>query len=199
MNAVASTLPRADRVQSNVRRFGRRARVVSAVLLGFGFAGVLGIFLFLAFGPNQLTTSGNGGASALLVTPFTMYLRAAASFGFWLTVGYQLYRLFGNLAAGAIYTPENVRRVRNVSLMWLLFAVLGVALPAALDLLRQLTDGSPSTSVKQVVVLAYGSFAYILESLFSAGLVLLASWIMEVGLHEKYSADVLRRDADLTI
>lgn len=199
MNALASTLPRANQVQTKVRRFGKGARVVSAVLLGFGCAAILGLLLFLAFGPTQQPKNGSGEVSALLASPLTMYLRALASFGFWLTVGYQLYRLFGNLAAGAIYTPENVRRVRNVSLMWLLFAVLGVALPATLDVARQLTDGLTANNGARVFTLAYGSFSYLLESLFSAGLVLLASWIMEVGLHEKNNADMLQRDAELTI
>ncbi len=47
---------------------------------------------------------------------------------------YQLYRLFGNLAAGAIYTPENVRRVRHLGLLSLLSAVLAIAIPFALAL-----------------------------------------------------------------
>ena len=33
----------------------------------------------------------------------------------------------------------------------------------------------------------------------AAGLVLLASWIMDVGLYEKEHADALQRDADLVI
>jgi hypothetical protein len=38
-----------------------------------------------------------------------------------------------------------------------------------------------------------------LGALISAGLILLASWIMDVGLYEKDHADELRRDADLVI
>jgi hypothetical protein len=33
----------------------------------------------------------------------------------------------------------------------------------------------------------------------SAGLILLASWIMDVGLYEKDHADELKREADLVI
>jgi hypothetical protein len=38
-----------------------------------------------------------------------------------------------------------------------------------------------------------------LNSIVSAGLILLASWIMDLGLYEKDHADALRRDADLVI
>ena len=37
------------------------------------------------------------------------------------------------------------------------------------------------------------------SSFFAAGLILLVSWIMDVGLYEKDHADALRRDADLVI
>jgi hypothetical protein len=38
-----------------------------------------------------------------------------------------------------------------------------------------------------------------LSSAVSAGLLLLVSWIMDVGLHAKDHADALQRDADLVI
>jgi hypothetical protein len=38
-----------------------------------------------------------------------------------------------------------------------------------------------------------------LSAIVSAGLLLLVSWIMDVGLYEKDHADALRRDADLVI
>jgi len=39
----------------------------------------------------------------------------------------------------------------------------------------------------------------VFSSFATAGLVLLASWIMDVGLYEKDHADALQRDAELTI
>jgi hypothetical protein len=39
----------------------------------------------------------------------------------------------------------------------------------------------------------------LLASFATAGLVLLVSWIMDVGLYEKQHADALRHDADLVI
>jgi hypothetical protein len=38
-----------------------------------------------------------------------------------------------------------------------------------------------------------------LGAIISAGLILLASWIMDVGLYEKDHAEALERDADLVI
>jgi hypothetical protein len=45
----------------------------------------------------------------------------------------------------------------------------------------------------------FPSFGELLSSFAAAGLVLLVSWIMDVGLYEKEHADALRRDADLVI
>jgi hypothetical protein len=43
------------------------------------------------------------------------------------------------------------------------------------------------------------AFSSQLSSIISAGLILLASWIMDVGLYAKDHADALQRDADLVI
>lgn len=186
MNASASALIREDEIRSKIRKvstFGRTARVVCAAIFGFGlvvcvvgfFVGVLGLTLS---GPN--TDAG-----------FTPHQRIAAlsmrpvMLGIWLPVVYQLYRLFGNLATGAIYTPETVRRVRHVGLLYLLGAAL-VALGFA----------EPSDSPK---LEAWFSFSESLNSFVTAGLILLVSWVMDVGLYEKDHADALQRDADLVI
>ena len=99
-------------------------------------------------------------------------------------------------AAGAIYTPENVRRVRHVGLLWLLSAVLGIVIPIASAAL--VAFGFIDASVPINHDLAFSS-SESLSSIVSAGLILLASWIMDVGLYEKDHADALRRDADLVI
>ena len=116
--------------------------------------------------------------------------------GVWLAAVYQLYRLFGNLAAGAIYTPENVRRVRYVGLLWLLLAVLGIVIPARRSSSR---IGFIDASVPIDLDSLFPSLSESLSSFVAAGLILLVSWIMDVGLYEKEHADALRRDADLVI
>ena len=184
MNASASTLTREGEVQSRIgkiRAFSRVARVVCSALFGFGLVGCAGMLLINILG-IFLPKVGR-------VAPFTPHLLIV---GVWLASVYQLYRLFGNLAAGAIYTPENVRRVRNVGFLWLLAAVLSIVIPIASTAL--VSSGSTVLDVG-----AAFSWQETLSSLISAGLVLLASWIMDVGLYEKDHAEALQRDADLVI
>jgi len=183
----ASALSREDEVQSKigkVRTFGRSARVVCAALYGFGLVGSVVMLLSVALGPKLTTPQLK--VWAFLVTGVLS--------GVGLSAMYQLYRVFGNLAAGAIYTPENVRRLQRVGLLWLLWALLGVLIPVAstsLVALGFIDAWSPFES-EPVLSQSLGSFA-------AAGLILLVSWIMDVGLYEKDHADALQRDADLVI
>ncbi len=202
MNASASALTREDEVQSKVRKvrtFGRVARTLCAALFGMSLVGSVGMLLVVLFGPlpgahTYIDFVGYGRVSAAQLTTPLFKLWAILVMGIGTGVAlaglYQLYRLFGNLAAGAIYTPENVRRVRYVGFLWLLLSVLGVVIPvatAALGYFDTLTiqHGLP---VSQVI-----------SSFFAAGLILLVSWIMDVGLYAKDHADELQRDADLVI
>jgi hypothetical protein len=124
-----------------------------------------------------------------------MFLLMAAVIGIWVAVLYQLYRLFGNLAAGAIYTPENVRRVRHVGLVLLLFPVVSIVASATLIVAKRLLGATGPSDLDRL----FPSFSQLLISCLAAGLVLLVSWIMDVGRYEKEQADTLRRDADLVI
>jgi hypothetical protein len=205
VNASAAALPRHDEVQSKIRKvraFGRNARFVCSALFALGLVVCVILTLVIVLGPTLEPKSGNGGAYDILTSPLApLQLKAWAflvpgmSIGVWLAAVYQLYRLFGNLAVGAIYTSENVRRVRNVGLLWLLFAVLGIVLPATLAVAHRLIDASAPIDFDRW----FPSFSELLSSFVSAGFVLLISWIMDVGLYEKEHADALRRDADLTI
>ena len=193
MNASASSLDREVEVQSEIRKvrtFGRNARVVCAAIFGFGLIGAVGQLFF------SLLVSIPGTAILTPQMKIWGFLAAGMLAGVSLAGVYQLYRLFGNLAAGAIYTPENVRRVRNVGLLGLLWAVLGIAIPfgsAALDALGVLDSTVPSNSLVEI------PWSQFLSSAVSSGLVLVASWIMDVGLYAKDHADALQRDADLVI
>jgi hypothetical protein len=187
VNASASALPREDEVQSKickVRTFGRNARAACAALFGFGLVGSVVTLFFVALGP-KLTTPQLKVWAVLVMGMLS---------GVGLSAMYQLYRLFGNLAAGAIYTPENVRRVRHVGLLWLLWALLGIAIPVASASLVALGYIDAWGPFKSEPV-----FSQSLSSFVTAGLILLVSWIMDVGLYEKDHADALQRDADLVI
>jgi hypothetical protein len=197
VNASASSLDRDVEVQSKIRKvstFGRSARVVCATLFGFGLVGsgvvllvgVLGLIL-----PEPNSGTGLTPQQKLWALPLS-----GVVFGVWLAVVYQLYRLFGNLAAGAIYTSENVRRVRRIGLLWLLWAVLGILIPVAWAALVALGFIEASAPPKHEL---WFSWSESLTYFVAAGLILLVSWIMDVGLYEKDHADALRREADLVI
>ena len=187
VNASASALLREDEVRlkiCKVRMFGRNARFACAALFGFGLVGSVVALFLVALGPRLPTPQLK--VWALLV--------AGVLSGVGLSAMYQLYRLFGNLAAGAIFTPENVRRVRHVGLLCLLWALLGIVIPAASASLVALGYIDAWGPFKSEPV-----FSQSLSSFVAAGLILLVSWIMDVGLYEKDHADALQRDADLVI
>jgi hypothetical protein len=217
VSAPASALPREDEVQSKIRKirtFGRNARVVCAALFWLALVGIVIVPLFAIVVRTGMEIAGvapadvlrpnesDGGAYDVLqalLTPLQLVvcvvLVLGVVIGVWFAALNQLYLLFGSLATGAIYTPENVRRVRNVGLLLLLLAVLGIVIPTALVVARGLIDASVPIDLDRV----FPSVSEVFSSFATAGLVLLASWIMDVGLYEKDHADALQRDAELTI
>ena len=216
MNASAALLPREVEVQSKIRKirtFGRNGRVVCLALFWLAFV-VFVILPLIAIAvrtgmgiagtvpTDVLRPNGDGGSYDVLqalLTPLQLvvcvFLVLGVVIGVWFAALNQLYLLFGSLATGAIYTPENVRRVRNVGLLLLLLAVLGIVIPTALVVARFLIDASVPIDLDRV----FPSLSEVFSSFTTAGLVLLASWIMDVGLYEKDHADALQRDAALTI
>jgi hypothetical protein len=197
MNASASAISRDDEIQSKIRKvstFGRWARVVCSAAFGFGLVGACAMLLMGVFGvffPGPLSDSGLTPHQKLWALPISGGL-----IGIWLAIVYQFYRLFGNLAAGAIYTAENIGRLRRVGSLWLLSGVLGFLVPVIWASLVALGLVEPSDPPKQQI---WFSWSDSVASFISGGLILLISWVMDVGLYEKDHADALRRDADLVI
>jgi hypothetical protein len=196
VNASASSLDREVEVQSEiqkVRRFSHYARVVCSAIFGFGLVGISFMLILAALG--LFLPQVHAVTTAQAMTPqlkLWMTLLSGVTVGVMLAGVYQLYRLFGNLATGAIYTTENVRRVRSLGLLSLLWAGLAIAIPSALFVL----DFQDASIPQALLVFPW---AEALNSAVSAGLLLLVSWIMDVGLHAKDHADALQRDADLVI
>ena len=206
MNASASALPREDEVQSKIRKvrqFGRIARFVCAAIFAFGLVGTL--FMLVIAVPTKIPgpIKGNGGSWDILnslLNPYQVKLFAglgvSALAGIWLASVYQLYRLFGDLAVGAIYTPENVRRVRHVGLLLLLLTVLtDIVIPAAFVFAHGYIVPPIPLDLDRLFPPPHEMFG----DFIAPGLILLASWIMDVGLYEKDHAEALKRDADLVI
>jgi hypothetical protein len=218
VNPSASAFPGEDEVQAKIRKvraFGRIARAVCAAFFWLALAGIVLVPLIAVIlrtgthvggrlvptdvpGPNS-DTGGTFDVLQALLTPWqlmvSVFLIMGVVIGVWLAVLRQLYRLFGNLAAGAIYTPENVRRVRNVGLLLLLWAVLGIVIPAAVVVARGAIDASVAMDLDRV----FPSLPELFSSFATAGLLVLASWIMDVGRYAKDHADALQQDAELTI
>lgn len=213
MNAVLSVPAREDEVESKVRKvraFGRKARIVTLVMGVIVFIGLAMLLVVLIYDFGRAGTDVGGVAPGgriggrtyvlrALLTPqqfaVTMSLMIVVSGAISLAFFRQLYRLFTNLAAGEIYTPGNVGCLRNLGLLLLLGAVLGVVIPTAVVVARGLLDASVPIDVD----LIYPSLDQLFWSFATAGLVLLASWIMDIGLCVKNQADALQRDAELTI
>jgi phosphoglycerol transferase MdoB-like AlkP superfamily enzyme len=206
VNTPAEVQPREAEVESRIRKiraFSRGARTLCAAVLGFSVAGCAAFVLFITLRSRlPAPTSGDGGAYDVLTSPLTPLLLKA-----WWLVGIavvmavtlagvlQLYRLFGSLAAGEIHTPANVRRVRLIGLLYLATSLLEVVLPASLVAANSLFGSGVQFDFQRL----FPSFGEMLDGFVAAGLILLVSWIMDVGLYEKQHADDLRRDADLVI
>ena len=180
-----------------VQRFGRLARKACLLLMGIVALGT--ILLLVAAGkglqvnmdpysvpPDQLSTAG------------ALY----ALFGFGLVLAiifmglFHLYSLFTHFAQGGIYTAANVRHIRQLGLLAMAWAVLDIILPVGSIILLQagLIDAAVVTKHPQLV---FGSSN--IPSFITASLILLASWIMEVGRRTTDEAERMRREAELVV
>lgn len=210
MTVASPVSTRASEVQSAIRKirtFGRNARAVCKLFIALLVIAVpLAILSILAAHPgvNGIKIGLGTGLGTYTVTAdqiSTPAFRAWAGLVVVVVVGValaslqRLYRLFGNLAGGEIYTADNVRLLRQVGLLSLLMAVLGIVIPVGSAALAAVGVIDAPESAKGQLLFGSNSFG----SFIGAGLVLLASWIMDVGLYTKDHADALERDADLVI
>jgi hypothetical protein len=110
---------------------------------------------------------------------------------------FHLYRLFKQLEAGSIYTKQNVYHLRWVGWLSMAAAVIPLIIqPASLGLAELgFIDGNLVTSAAPGAVLVGQS----LGGVITASLILLASWIMDVGREVTDDAEAMRREADLVI
>ena len=171
--------------------------LIAALILFFWFAGkgtlVMGAFNFPA---GQQTLAMQLYAFMLVGCMF------AVIFGGLI----QLRSLFVNLNAGEIYTIRNVQHLRRLGQLALALAVFQAALPVLDAILvasgvfdkAMLRPNSGSLDLLEGRLNFIG-LPKILGPFIMAGLVILASWIMDMGRRTSEDADRMRRDAELVV
>jgi hypothetical protein len=192
----------------NVQKFGKNARQFCTLA-----AAMLGIFLLVSWA-QIVVGPGFAGARIRLGAAYSVNADQLASvsskiwaFG-WVTVSlgvtfwmlFHLYRLFKQLEAGSIYTKQNVYHLRQVGWLSMALAVLHLIMPPVSLGLAQL--GFLDSTLVTFAGSGDGPAVFMGQSLgglITASLILLASWIMDVGREVTDDAEAMRREADLVI
>jgi len=184
-----------------VQKLSAFARDACTALLAF----LLGSFLLVAklvlTGPHSGGSSFTIGAHVISANDIDGFgvklgLLAVAAFGA-VVAGiliYLLRRIFANMARGEIFNAVNVRHIRSIGVVILAIGVLDIVVPvvaAALAARGLLGPALPPQFTIRVPGL--------LVPFAMAGIIYLASWIMQVGLGVSEEAAELRRDADLVV
>ena len=173
---------------AKVQRYGRYAQacclVLFVVLAMMGPATLL-VMLFVV-PPGFLASWPSIGVTALArVLAFALVAVVVA----------YLYALFRDLGRGAIYTAPNVRRTRRVGAILMALGTLEVLLPLVSALLL-------SSGVMPPEAVSYLSLELSPQPLMLAlagSLIVLVSWILEVGRRASEDAERLRSEAELIV
>ena len=180
---------------NKVRKFSAFARGVCSLLLAM-FAAALVFFVWVVIKapgkPGSGTISFSIGDRTILATGIdspqakiwvTLAVAVGTAIAFRIT--YLLRRIFVALARGEIFNTGNVQFIRGIGLCILVTGFFGIVIPPV-----------------NAAVFG-GSFTFdllkVLTPFAIAGIIYLASWIMQVGLGVSEEADELRRDADLVV
>jgi len=185
-----------------IRKFGRYAQPTCAVLFvilavsgpatlvfalseaGWSVTEARGVGRYFAIGePEPLSLA----AWSLLDATLMFALVCVA-------VGY-LYSLFGALGRGVIHTADNVRRIRRIGQLVFALGAMQIVLPVLTVVLIE--AGMLPEPAAWAVDADFGPDALLL--LVAGGLVLLISWIMEVGRLASEDAEQMRREAELVV
>jgi hypothetical protein len=155
--------------------------------LVFGLPGIK-----IGFGPYRVD-------AAHLTTPFLRvwsFLFVSIVLGLAMRWLYLLHTLFDNFASGIIFTSENVRLIRRIGFVMLYMLVIVPLLEvASLGVLK-------AGFIDEASVIRAGDWNLTPASfmaLFGPGLVLLLSWIMEVGRKVTDEADAMRHETEFVV
>ena len=191
-----------------VQKFGKNARQFCALAATLFAISLVASWAQIISGPRLPDTTIRLGTNIVvnsdqLVTVSSKvwaFVVATVVVGILLGIVFRLHRLFKQLEAGSIYTKQNVSYLRQVGWLSMASAVIPTVLSLASLGLAQVgfIDASPFTldgSGDGTTTLVGLSIAGIIN----ASLILLASWIMDVGTEIRDDADVMRREAELVI
>ncbi len=188
---------------SRVRKFSRVARwICSGVLTFIALVSAWALFSILAGPTDNHFRVELGGISftgdQIDTIALKVWLTLLLGVGLYITsrLLWLLHGLFGNLARGEIYTQGNVQRLRTVGWLILSAACLQVVVPVITIMLlaTRVIEWSQATHNANSYLNAGSVSAFVI-----AGIIMLVSWIMDVGLEVSEEAETLRREAELVV
>jgi hypothetical protein len=188
----------------NVRKFGGYARAFCIVM--FVVMGIVALWTIrnVLFGPGSSGFRADLGSFSIrgdqIVTggvKVWVGFVCAAVFTVIFEGLFHLYRLFGNFRVGSIYTRENAGHIRQLGVLALIMGVMQILLPIVSMALLEAGVIPESSITRQAprLVFGFGSFG----GFILAAVILLASWIIDIGTRTREEADEMRRDAELVI
>jgi NADH:ubiquinone oxidoreductase subunit 5 (subunit L)/multisubunit Na+/H+ antiporter MnhA subunit len=184
-----------------VRRFSRYARAFCTLTFVFLGLAVLLLLVSVFIGGHNGVKVGFGAYDMRTdqLTTFGMKAWAivvvAVIFGLLFKGLYHLRALFGKFIDGEIFTKETVRQIRNIG--WVM-----LAMPLAVCLMSLISWGllkAGFVDAASVSPRTMGLTPGALGSFIPPALILLASWVMDVGRQTQEEAEQLRRDAELVV
>lgn len=184
-----------------IRKFGGFARTTCTVLMIALAAGLVLAVLAVLGGPTanfSITIGSWKIPGAVIETPL---LKAWLAFLCVVGMGLVIFCLgllrtvFANLAAGRVYTRQNVDCIRGVGLVWIVGGVVQIS--AALVTGVLLATRAIDWSVVTHVASPWGAGS--LTPFVTGSMILLVAWIMDVGRGVSEEAETLRRDAELVV
>jgi hypothetical protein len=180
--------PAPPKEMAKVQRYGRYAKACCLVFfIVLAMAGPVTILIAL-FGVGvefYLSWPSIGVTAVVRVLALALVAVAIA----------HLYALFGDLGRGAIYTAANVQRTRRVGAILIALGALEVLLPLLSALLLSIGIVPPEAASYLPLELSPQSLMFVL----AGSLIVLVSWILEVGRRAAEDAERLRSEVELTV
>jgi hypothetical protein len=164
------------------------ATVLCAAITVPAFPSIKMRFATYTIATDQLTTPASRVTLLLLLAPYCFLIASGLR---------HLYRMFDDFTHGEIYTAASVAHIRHLGMLALATAVLTLLWPTItlIPLWLGIIDAQSVTRLPIIVSISPSSFV----PFMTAGLVILVSWIMDVGRHTQEEAEQLRHDDGLVI